>query len=45
LPYGRMARAAGQASKGRQAAGGLGLAAAPSAIGSGGYRSVMEDYK
>lgn len=44
-PYGRMARAAGQASKGRQAVGGLGLAAAPAATGPVGYRSVMEDYK
>lgn len=44
-PYGRMARAAGRASRGQQAAGGAGLSAVPAAAGPAGYRSVMEDYK
>lgn len=44
-PYGKMARAAGQVSGARKTAIGSGLAAAPSAMGSPEYRSVMEDYK
>lgn len=45
LPYGRMAKAAGQAMKSRPVATGAGLSAVPVAAGPTGYRSVMEDYK